>query len=116
MTGGAGAGAVGGHVMLGVVNFAPVRHDVTAAAGRHAGLVAGAQFDSMAMAVVDCIPGVCVAAGAVAGGRLVNRQTDQFSSRGVMAAGACIVGLGRGADQGVIVTACTAGASDGDDT
>ena len=37
MTGGAGAGPVGGHVMLGAVNLAPGRHDVTNAAGRPAG-------------------------------------------------------------------------------
>ena len=116
MAGFTGAGPVGGDVVLGAVNLTPGRHDVTAATGCPAGQVFGSQCNSMAVTVMDRIPGVCVAAGAVAGGRLVNRQADQFSSRGVMAAETCIVGLGRCTDQGVIVTACTAGAGDGDDT
>lgn len=116
MAGFTGAGPVGGDVMLGAVNLAPGRHDVTAATGCPAGLVSGSQFNSMTVTVMERIPGVYVAAGAVAGGRLVNRQADQFSSRGVMAAEACIVGFGRGADQGVVVTASTAGAGDGNDT
>ena len=66
VTGFTGAGPVGGDVVLGAVDLAPGRHDMTNAAGCPAGLVSGSQCNSMAVTVMDCIPGVCVAAGAVA--------------------------------------------------
>ena len=65
MTGGTGAGPVGGHVMLGAVNLAPSRHHVTNAAGRPAGQVSGSQFYSMAVAIMDCIPRGSMAGGAI---------------------------------------------------
>ena len=56
-----------------------------------------------------------MAVGAIAGSRLANGQADQVTSHGGMAAGAGIVGLGRGADQGIVVTARATGTGDGDD-
>ena len=116
VTGFTGARPVGGDVVLGAVDLAPGRHDVTAATGCSAGQVFGPQCNSMAVTIMDRIPGGGMAASAVTGSRLAIGQADQTTSRGVVAAGASIVGLGRGADQGVVVTAGAAGTCDGDDT
>ena len=70
----------------------------------------------MAVAIMDCIPRGSMAGGAIARSRFTNGQADQFTGRGGMAAGAGIVGLGPGTDQGVVVTAGAAGTGNGDDT
>ena len=53
VTGFTGAGTVGGHIVLGAVDLAPVRYDMTSPARCSSGQIAGSQFNGMTVAVMD---------------------------------------------------------------
>ncbi len=115
MAGGAGAGAVGRHIMLGGIDFGPGRDHMAGAAGHAVGQIAAAQGNGMGISRMFRIETASMAGRAVAGSGLADGRADQGAGGGVMTADAGVVGLGCRTDQGVVVAARTVGRTDGDD-
>ena len=115
VTGRTGAGAVGVDIVLGV-DFRPVCHGMAVAAGDAAREVCGPQGNRMYICGMLCIESTTMAGRAITRSALADGRTDQDAGVDVVTADAGVVGFWCCTDQGVVVTACTAGGTDGDES
>jgi hypothetical protein len=113
MTGGTGTYPVGGHIVLSSLNFSPTRYNMAGAAGNTIRKVAGTQFNCMGMGCMNGVKGTRMAGGAVASHckRLADGQADQGTCCCIVTTCTTVVGISSTADQGIIMTASTAGSA-----
>ena len=112
MTGRTGPGAVGGNIVHATFDLRPGGNRMTVATWLTRcieGEIAGTLGNGMTMGRVECIKTGGVTAGAIAWDCLPCCNALQGAGGGVVTAGAVGMGLGGGADQGVIVTTGTVG-------
>jgi len=95
MTGCTGTGPVGRNIVFNSLNFSPVCHDMTAAAGSPVRKVAGTQSNCMCMFCMSWIKRTCMAGSAVAAGNevLTDRQASETAVR-IVTAGTVVMYLG----------------------